>query len=482
MEWGSGITSLGSTALKGRQVTFGIKDEDRLKHLCVLGRAHSGRAEFVSRMAFQDIDRGMGVVILDAKGNLAPFMLERFGKEMEDRLIYLEPAEAEYPYSWNSMDDVRALPQAAREAALAALITSVYQLDSDVLATLAAPALLEKRDATLVTFYHLVFDEKIRAEVFGEGEALRMFEEALTAHTDVVDAVEEHGRYIARDTLVRNLVGQPESKFSLTDLTRGKVVIVNLEKIRMFPTRMTPLVRTFALAAQMAGTNHGHPVALYLHDTLRHLSTTTIEQLFGGRQVALTVSDTVIQESDRERREHALSRCGSIVSFAAHTLDRPLIERAFYPYIDPEELEELDARQFAIALTVDGVRTSAFFGTALPTERQRTSSYQDLAALCRQRYTTARTTVDQLFTSDDDSRRGPKKPPGFQDAFKAMFEKRAQAAKQPGGAPQKESGTKKEASESKSTPAQTQNTPLSRSREEVPEDLLKRMLYVPSVS
>lgn len=486
MDWGSGTTSLGTATLKEKAVTFGIKDEDRLKHVCVLGRNGSGRGEFISRMVFQDIGRNMGTVILDAKGNVGPYILERIDPSIADRLVYLDPADAEYPYTWNILTDVKKLPENLRETYLVRILKSVYQLSDDTFPKLAAPVLLARDDATLVTFYDLVVDQKFRQELYADDEeALGFFEEALKTHDIARGEIEENGRYIAKDTLIRNLVGQSQSKFSLADISEGKIIIVNFEKIRMFPTRMRPLVRAFVEGALIASETNPHSATVYMQDALRYLGDEEIERTFGSQKVAFTVADTIIQEEDRERREQALARCGSIASFAIHPLDRPLIERAFYPYVDPEELEHLEEKEMVMALTIDAVRTRPFFASALPLERARTSSYQDLLVTSRDRYTTPRTEVDEQFKSGDNEERRPKKPAGFQDAFKAMFDKRAKvdADAKPKPDVQKENVEVKKAPEKEAKPAQKKTEPdISAATLEVPEDALKRMIYVPAVS
>lgn len=482
MHWGTGTTSLGTATLKEKPVTFGIKDEDRLKHVCVLGRDGSGRGEFISRMAFQDIARGFGMVILDAKGNVAPYMLERFDASLADRLVYIDPAEAEYPYTWNVVDDVRKLPEHLQETYLVRLIKSVYQLSGVEITKQLAPYLLKNENTTLVTFYDVVIEEGARKKFFKKNEEeLASFEKVLELHQEEIDEIAENGRYIAKDTLIRNLLGQATSKFSVSETAEGKIIIVNFEKIRMYPTRMTPLVRAFVEAALMASETSTQPGFVYLHDSLRYLGDDEIERTFGSRRTAFTVADTVIQKSDRERREQALARCGSIASFAIHPLDRPLIERAFYPYVDPNELEHLETRELVVALTIDAVRTRPFFATALPLERNRTSSYQDLMVASREKYTTSRVLVDEQFTLDDDDERRPKKPGGFQDAFRAMFDKRAAAAD--GAAPKKADSAppKTPQQQKKEQPRRETQKNIPRTSE-VPEDTLKQMVYVPAVS
>lgn len=75
MDWGSRITYIGSTALKEKTVAFGIKDADRLRHLSVLGASGTGRAELLVKMALQDIERGAGVMLIDASGTAASLLV-----------------------------------------------------------------------------------------------------------------------------------------------------------------------------------------------------------------------------------------------------------------------------------------------------------------------------------------------------------------------------------------------------------------------
>lgn len=480
MNWGTGITSLGTTTLKEKAVSFGIKDEDRLRHLCVLGKVGSGRGEFIAHMGFQDIERGIGTVILDASGNVAPYMVERFDESLADRLVYLDPADAERPYAWNILDDVRALPREAQVDHVTHVLEAAYERYNDRLIELVAPELIKKDEATVITFFQLVIDEAFRKKFYeGNDDGLAILESFLEENGSVIEEIEERGRYIAKDTLVRNVLGQSESKFSLTELAQGKVVIVDLSRIRMFPTRMTPIVRMFVEGALIAGTHAAQPVSLYLHDALRYLGDVEIERTFNSRSVALTVADTVIQEEDKERREQALARCGSVASFTFHPLDRPLIERAFYPYVEPEEFNELDERELVIALTIDAARTRPFFGKALPLERQRNISYQDLVDACKTKYTTSRIQVDALYKKDDGKKGGKKGPGGFQDAFKSMFEKRAKAGAAGGPDVKKPNGEKKEAA----TPAPKKEAGTARAApREVSEDTLKNMLYVKPVT
>lgn len=480
MEWGTAVTALGTTTLKEHAVTFGIKDADRTRHLCILGRTGSGRGELVAQMALQDIARGLGVVVLDAAGTVTPLLMERIEPGTADRLIHLDPSDAEYPYTWNPLDELRALPMDEGRARIQGLIESVYRLPTGPLSVSGAEVLAMRTDATLITFYTIATDERARKTFFdGDTDALASFESALADSSDILKDLEEHGRYVAKDTLVRNLLGQRDSKASLAGVPEGAIVIVDFSKIRMFPTRMTPLVRVFVEATRAIAHGTATPVPLYLHDCLRYLGEEDIERAFTDTRVAITVADTIVQEADSERREKALMRCGSVASFAGHPSDRVLLERAFYPYIDPDELVSLERGEFVIALTIDAVRAKPFFGKALPLPAKKNISYQDLIIESRAAYATLRTKVDATFRpppimdDDDMNDEGGEGGEGFSDAFRSMFAKKADAPAAP-------------AVEAPTVPATPTPAGDGEAEETKPTDIpeadLKAMLYVKPVN
>ncbi len=491
MHWGSGVTTIGSTTLRENTVTFGIKDFDRLSHLSVLGRAGSGRGDLLVSMALQDASRGVGVLFIDATGTSSTKLLERLNEAERERVVFVDPSDAEYPYSFNVLDDIRMLPPHRAPEALAEMLTRIYAVSPGPVVDAAVPLLLERKDTSLMTFHSLVVDQDFRTTFFGTNAAQqKLFEATCAGSPELVSALEAEGKYLAKDTLVRNVLGQVTSKFTLGELSRGAIIVVDFSRIRMYPTRMAPLIRTFVHGVRLTAPEDGVPRALYLHDAIRHFTESELDVLFAERGgVAVTVADTLIQEADRDRRLYALSRTASIVSFAAHPGDRELLERAFYPFVEADELVKLEPGEFAVTLTIDRVRAKPFFAHAEPLPQKQMVSYQDLVVASRERFTTPRSTVDASLrggtTSDDPKKK--KGPPGsgrgFQDAFRSIFEKQAQKAQgalpaQPGGQP----GAKPAPVSAPAAPIGAPQ-PATRPPEkaEIPETVLRDLLYVQPV-
>jgi len=488
MDWGSQVTYIGSTTLREKTVRFGIKDVDRTKHLSILGRTGAGRGDMLVSMALQDIERGIGTVFLDATGTSSRALLERIDPKNQDRLIFLDPSDAEYPYSWNILDDVRVLPRDEQLSALAGLISHVYNVSETNCVESAAALLLDHAGSTLADFHSLATDEAFRETFFKDRkEERKTFETELSCVPDLVAALEGEGKYIAKDTLIRNLIGQKDSKFTLGEVANGKIVVVDFSHIRMYPTRMSPLVRSFVDAARFLGGTSQAPIALYLHDTVRYLLESEIDSAFTpGANLALTIADTMQQQADQERRLYALSRIASVASFAAHAADRELIEQVFYPFVEADEITKLDPREFIITLTIDGVRKKPFFATALESAPKKNIAYQDLVVDARQKYTTTRSKVDaslKVSKGDDSGKKdkppGGNSPKGFQDAFRSIFAKQAERTKQQQEA---HTGSASPAAVAPGAPPPAPPISVPQQKREIPEQALKQMLYVRPVS
>jgi DNA helicase HerA-like ATPase len=92
------ITHLGQTTGRNKQV-FGIKDEDRLSHLYVVGATGSGKTSLLKSMAIEDAKRGLGVLVLDPHGDLASD-LHRLISPFRP-VTYIDVADPNCPYGFN---------------------------------------------------------------------------------------------------------------------------------------------------------------------------------------------------------------------------------------------------------------------------------------------------------------------------------------------------------------------------------------------
>ena len=64
------ITVFAATNFRNRQQRFGIKTDDRRRHMYVIGKTGMGKSQLLENMAIQDIRSGRGVAVVDPHGDM----------------------------------------------------------------------------------------------------------------------------------------------------------------------------------------------------------------------------------------------------------------------------------------------------------------------------------------------------------------------------------------------------------------------------
>src|SRR3989338_705387 len=91
---------------RGQGKTFGIKPNDRSRHVYVVGKTGMGKSTMLENMAIQDIRNGNGLVVIDPHGSFAETLLEFVPESRVKDVLYFAPFELECPVSFNVMEDV----------------------------------------------------------------------------------------------------------------------------------------------------------------------------------------------------------------------------------------------------------------------------------------------------------------------------------------------------------------------------------------
>jgi hypothetical protein len=63
------VTRFARVDFRSDESIFGIKDEDRLSHLYIIGKNGTGKSRLLENMALQDLERGHGLALIDPHGD-----------------------------------------------------------------------------------------------------------------------------------------------------------------------------------------------------------------------------------------------------------------------------------------------------------------------------------------------------------------------------------------------------------------------------
>lgn len=92
---------LGENNHQGKQQLVSLNEDQRTKHIYVIGASGTGKSTLLLNLIRQDIEQGNGVCVLDPHGDLINAILGYIPETRNDDVILLDPADEEYPIPFN---------------------------------------------------------------------------------------------------------------------------------------------------------------------------------------------------------------------------------------------------------------------------------------------------------------------------------------------------------------------------------------------
>ena len=170
MEYTPHINYFAQTDFRGQKTTFGIKSEDRARHMYVIGKTGMGKSTLLENLAIQDIKNGEGLCFIDPHGGTAEKLLDFIPEERIKDVLYFAPFDLDYPVAFNVMEDIGV---DKRHLVLSGLMSAFkklfgeesfsdrmqYILQNTIL------ALLEYPDATMLGINKMLSEKEYRNKV-----------------------------------------------------------------------------------------------------------------------------------------------------------------------------------------------------------------------------------------------------------------------------------------------------------------------------
>ena len=83
-----------------------LSDDDRRRHLYVLGKSGVGKTTLIQSMILSDLERGRGFALIDPMGDLAEQVANSIPPSRERDVLFLDSADATHCFSLNPLHDV----------------------------------------------------------------------------------------------------------------------------------------------------------------------------------------------------------------------------------------------------------------------------------------------------------------------------------------------------------------------------------------
>lgn len=414
------VTYFAETDARNSRVRFGIKAKDRSRHMYVIGKTGMGKSTMLENLAVQDIQNGEGLTFIDPHGSTAEKLLDYVPEHRIEDVLYFAPFDLEHPISFNVLEKVDA---DKRHLVVNGLMSTFEKIWVDAWSARMAYilqntllALLEYPEATLLGVNRMYTDKEYRKRVIENvtDPSVRSFwTEEFAKYTDrymqeATPAIQNKIGQFSSTSLVRNIIGQPQSSFDLRSImdTR-KIFIVNLSKGKVGEGNANLLgsmiITKLYLAAMSRADVAGSvlkglpPHYLYVDEFQSFANKSFADILSEARKykLALTIAHQYIEQMEEEVRDAVFGNVGTMAAFRVGSFDAEVLEKEFSPVFTATDIVNLGFAQVYLKLMIDGISSSPFSATTLPPIAEPHISHTDrIVAASRRNFARPRGDVE----------------------------------------------------------------------------------------
>ncbi|HTM68105.1 MAG TPA: type IV secretion system DNA-binding domain-containing protein [Candidatus Binatia bacterium] len=410
------VILFGETNFRNQRRKFGIKTDDRRRHMYVLGKTGMGKTTLLENMVLADVYAGHGLAYVDPHGDTAEKFLDFIPPHRINDVVYFNPADMEFPIGFNILETVDESQKHLVAAGLMGVFKKIWpdvwssRMEYILLNTIMA--LLDFPGSTLLGINRLLSDAEYRNRVVSliQDPVVKTFWVKEFAsfsekyRTEAVAPLQNKVGQFLSATIIRNIVAQVKSTINMREImdTR-KILIVNLAKGRIGEENSRLLGAMIITRLQLSAMERvdmpekdRQDFYLYV-DEFQNFATQSFANILSEARkyrLALIVAHQYIEQLEEEVRAAIFGNVGSLIIFRVGAADATFMEQEFTPRFTPEDLVNLKKFEVYLKLMIDGASSEPFSAATLPPIAVRTGSTEKVIKVSRERYSTQRKVIE----------------------------------------------------------------------------------------
>jgi CxxC-x17-CxxC domain-containing protein len=429
------IAVFAQTTYRNEFKKFGIKTDDRRRHMYLIGKTGMGKSTIQENMIVGDIRAGRGVAVVDPHGDLAEKIMEYIPAERVKDVVYFNPADIDFPIAFNVVEHVDSHLQHLVASGLIGVFQKLWA-DSwgprlEYILRNAILAILDFPGSTLLGVVRMLSDKAYRKRVVAniKDPVVKAFwEKEFASYADkfaseAVSPIQNKVGQFLSSALMRNIVGQAKSSINLREIMdEGKILIMNLSKGRIGEDNSALLGAMMITKIQLAAMSRvdipekeRRDFYLYI-DEFQNFSTDSFANILSEARkyrLDLILAHQYIEQLSEKVKPAVFGNVGTMVSFRVGSTDAEELAKEFAPTFTEEDLVNLPKYEMYLKLMIDGVASSPFSARGLPplTAEEKTGQEERAIRYSREKYATPREIVEEKIMSwhesDDEAPRAP---------------------------------------------------------------------------
>ncbi len=412
----SEVNYFGLANYRNQNRKFGIKLDDRRRHMYVVGKTGMGKTTLLENMVLNDIYAGHGLGYVDPHGDTAEKILDYIPANRINDVVYFNPADLDYPIGFNILETIRPEQKHLVASGLMGVFKKIwpdvwssrmeYILNNTILALLDFPG------TTLLGINRLLADAEYRRRVVNNTKdpVIKAFwQTEFAAYNDkykqeaVAPIQNKIGQFLSA-SVIRNIVAQVKSRINIREIMdEKKIFIMNLSKGRIGEDNSRllggMLITKIQLSAmERVDTPEAKRPDFFLYvDEFQNFATESFANILSEARkyrLDLIMAHQYMEQLEEEVLAAVLGNVGSIITFRVGSTDAEILAKEFIPTFVEEDLINLPKFHVYLKLMIDGVASRPFSALTLSPIAVSTGSLEKVVKVSRERYAQSRDKIE----------------------------------------------------------------------------------------
>ena len=411
------ICLFGQTNFRNQMRKFGIKTDDRRRHMYVIGKTGMGKTTLMENMVLHDIYAGNGVGVVDPHGDFAEKVINYIPNHRINDVVYFNPADLNNPIGFNILEvhseEQKHLIAAGLMGVFKKIWPDVWSSRMEYILNNVLLALLDSQGSTLLGINRMLADKKYRKRVVGQikDPVVKKFwvdEYASWTERYAVEAgaavQNKIGQFLSA-SVIRNMVAQVKSTIDIRGIMDSeKIFIMNLSKGRIGEDNSRLLGGMLITKIQLSAMERVDTLEadrkdffLYVDEFQNFANPSFANILSEARKyrLSLIMAHQYIAQLDEVVADAVFGNVGTMVTFRVGGADADVLVKEFTPTFMEEDIVNLPKFTILLKLMIDGVASQPFSSSTLPPIGSPTGSEEKVIKVSRERYAKRREDIEE---------------------------------------------------------------------------------------
>lgn len=419
------ISLFGITNYHNNFDKFGIKREDRRRHLYCVGKSGSGKSKFLELLIKADLENGEGIGVLDPHGDLVDDIIKFVPKHRIKDVIYFDPADINFPISFNPLEQVD------EEYKMQVTIGFIYifkrlfgtnwtdRLEHVLRYTVLA--LLDSPNTTVLSILKMLTDKNYRQAIVSrirDNVVKNFWVSEFAGWSEKFDAeaitplLNKVGQFVATN-MIRNIIGQPINKVDIRDIMDNqKILLMKVSKGLLGEENSSLMgsmiiTKLYQAALSRADVPEDQRKDYYFYvDEFQNFATDTFSEILSEARkyrLNLTIAHQYMGQLSNLVQKTVFGNVGSIVSFRVGADDAGVLAEEYNPIFKERDIINLGVREFYCKMSVNGEIREAFSARTIDVPKNETHYSKEIIENSRATYCMPRNEVEDILGKWDES-------------------------------------------------------------------------------